>query len=90
MKTISYATLHFSVAFTVTWCLTGDAFIGGMVALIEPAINTVAYFFHEKFWARAQEKKRKANIEDFGLNNQTSAMCGRFKSNAPTGVNYIA
>lgn len=55
-KTISYATLHFSVAFSVTWLLTGDLLVGGLVALIEPTINTVAYFFHEKVWARIESK----------------------------------
>ncbi len=52
VKTISFAVIHFSVAFTVTYVLTGDAFIGGMMALIEPSINSVAYYFHEKVWLR--------------------------------------
>ncbi|VUD47569.1 hypothetical protein TDB9533_01053 [Thalassocella blandensis] len=59
IKTLSYASVHFSIAFTVTWILTGDAFIGGMVALIEPTINTIAYFFHERIWARVQTQKVK-------------------------------
>ncbi|WP_026971337.1 DUF2061 domain-containing protein [Aliagarivorans marinus] len=49
-KTISFAIMHFSVAFLVTWALTGDFVIGGLVALVEPAVNTVAFFFHEKAW----------------------------------------
>ncbi len=52
LKTASFAVVHFSVAFTVTYNLTGDAFIGGLMATIEPAINSVAYFFHEKVWLR--------------------------------------
>ncbi len=51
-KTASFAVIHFSVAFTVTYGLTGDAFIGGLMATIEPAINSIAYFFHEKVWLR--------------------------------------
>lgn len=50
-KTLSFAIMHFVVAFGVTWALTGSVVIGGSVALIEPAINTVAYYFHEKLWA---------------------------------------
>lgn len=42
VKTASFATIHFSVAFTVTYALTGDAFLGGLMATIEPAINSVA------------------------------------------------
>ncbi|NLS13588.1 DUF2061 domain-containing protein [Vibrio sp. SM6] len=52
IKTASFATVHFSVAFTVVYLLTGDAFIGGVMALIEPSVNTVAYYFHEKVWLR--------------------------------------
>jgi len=51
-KTASFAILHFCTAFTVAWAMTGSMLIGGAVALVEPAINTVVYFLHEKFWQR--------------------------------------
>ena len=51
-KTISFAAVHFSVAFSVGYLMTGSIAIGGAIALIEPLCNTVAYYFHEKFWAR--------------------------------------
>ena len=51
-KTLTFAVVHFFVAFTVTWLITGSFVLGGLVAMIEPAVNTVAYFFHEKAWAR--------------------------------------
>lgn len=54
LKTISFALMHFTVAFSVTYLLTGDLLIGGMIALVEPAVNTVAYFFHEKLWQQVQ------------------------------------
>lgn len=50
IKTMTFAILHFSVAFTVAYLLTGSALIGGLVALVEPAINTVVFYFHEKAW----------------------------------------
>lgn len=49
-KTFTFAVVHFFVAFTVAYALTGSIAIGGTIALIEPALNTVAYFFHEKAW----------------------------------------
>ncbi|MES2502950.1 MAG: DUF2061 domain-containing protein [Pseudomonadota bacterium] len=49
-KTISFAILHFSVAFTVGYLLTGSALVGGLLAVIEPACNTVVFYFHEKAW----------------------------------------
>ncbi|WP_198150229.1 DUF2061 domain-containing protein [Agarivorans gilvus] len=50
VKTASFAVIHFNVAFSVTYLLTGDAFIGGLMATVEPTINSFAYFFHEKVW----------------------------------------
>lgn len=49
-KTMSFAAVHFTVAFTLTYFMTGDIVIGGAIALIEPALNTVAFYFHEKVW----------------------------------------
>jgi uncharacterized membrane protein len=50
-KTFSFAAVHFCIAFGVVYLLTGDLLAGGLVALIEPCCNTVAYHFHEKLWA---------------------------------------
>jgi len=49
-KTATFAVVHFLVAFTVTYLLTGSWVLGGLIALVEPLCNTVAYFFHEKAW----------------------------------------
>lgn len=57
MKTVTFALTHFTVAFTVAYLLTGDILIGSLIAMVEPAINTVAYFFHEKLWARRQQRQ---------------------------------
>lgn len=51
-KTFSFALVHFVVAFSVGFALTGSVAIGGAMALVEPAVNTIAYFFHEKAWER--------------------------------------
>ena len=51
-KTISFAIVHFSVAFTVGYVMTGSILFGSAMALIEPAINTVAFYIHEKVWQR--------------------------------------
>lgn len=52
LKTGSFALLHFGVGFGVTYALTGSVSIAAGVALIEPAVNTVVFFFHERVWAR--------------------------------------
>ena len=51
-KTMTFAAVHFTVAFTVAYLMTGSVLVGGAIALVEPAINTVAYYFHEQVWNR--------------------------------------
>ena len=51
-KTITFGIVHVSVAFGVGWALTGSVLVGGALALVEPLVNTVAYFFHETLWQR--------------------------------------
>jgi uncharacterized membrane protein len=51
-KTLSFAALHFGVAFLVAYALTGSIAIAGGIALIEPLANTVAFYFHERAWRR--------------------------------------
>jgi uncharacterized membrane protein len=59
-KTLSFAAVHFSVAFTVGYLMSGSVLVGGAIALVEPAINTVAYHFHEKLWCRLAEARPQA------------------------------
>jgi len=51
-KTASFAVLHFAVAFSIGYLLTGSLRIASALALIEPLANTVAYFLHERAWSR--------------------------------------
>ncbi len=52
MKTLSFAVLHFGVAFTVAYALTGSVAVATSIGLIEPIANTVAFYFHERAWRR--------------------------------------
>lgn len=62
-KTISFAIVHFSVAFTVGYLLTGSILFGSLMALVEPAINTVAFYFHEKIWNHMQDTNKEVNTQ---------------------------
>lgn len=53
-KTMSFAIVHFTVAFSVGYLLSGSLLVGSAIALVEPAINTVAYYFHERVWELRQ------------------------------------
>jgi uncharacterized membrane protein len=56
-KTLSFAILHFAVAFTLGYLFTGSLLVGGALALIEPACNTVVFHFHEKVWKRIEARR---------------------------------
>ena len=64
-KTLSFAAVHFTVAFFVGYLMTGSVWVGGALALVEPACNTVAFHFHEKVWARIE--RRRAAVEGAAL-----------------------
>jgi uncharacterized membrane protein len=59
-KTFSFAAVHFSVAFMVGYLMTGSVWVGGALALVEPACNTVAFHFHEKIWKRVEARRQHA------------------------------
>lgn len=54
LKTLSFAALHFGVAFTVAYALTGSVAVATGIGLLEPLANTVAFFFHERLWRRTE------------------------------------
>ncbi|GAB2683355.1 DUF2061 domain-containing protein [Aliiglaciecola sp. 3_MG-2023] len=74
-KTITFACLHFTVAFTVAYLLTGSAVIGGAVALVEPAVNTVVFYFHERVWkkfeSQSANKINDSSEQAFSSNDMT-------------------
>ena len=63
-KTFSFACIHFTVAFTVGYLMTGSIAVGGALALVEPLCNTVAYYLHERGWAAHERRKAVAGEEE--------------------------
>jgi len=55
-KTITFAIVHFSIAFAVGYLMIGDVMVGGAIALVEPAVNTVGFHFHERLWRRFERR----------------------------------
>lgn len=54
VMTLTYLTVHLTVAFSIAYILTGSVEIAGAITLIEPCINAVAFFFHERAWRRGR------------------------------------
>ena len=51
-KTASYYVMHITVAAAVAYLVTGDVLTAITLSLLEPTVQAVAFFFHEKAWAR--------------------------------------
>ncbi|WP_373279772.1 DUF2061 domain-containing protein [Laribacter hongkongensis] len=64
LKTLTFAVVHFSVAFSVAYLLTGSLGIASLLAMVEPLCNTVAYFFHEKLWGHLGRRRMPAGLAD--------------------------
>lgn len=62
-KTFTFGVMHVSVAFLVTYLITGSMVLGGIIALVEPAVNTVFFYFHERIWNHFDNKKRVSSSE---------------------------
>lgn len=68
MKTISFAVVHFAVAFAIAYALTGSIAIATGIGLIEPFANSIAFFFHERVWRSIDAKNvDEAAIANFSL-----------------------
>lgn len=52
IKTLTYLSLHLTIGFSVAYVMTGSVALAGGIAVVEPCINAVAFFFHEKAWKR--------------------------------------
>ncbi|WP_313041921.1 DUF2061 domain-containing protein [Acinetobacter sp.] len=59
-KTLSYYIMHITVAMLVGYYVTGSIAMAITLSLLEPTVQAVAFFFHEKVW----EKKDKAVEEN--------------------------
>ena len=69
LKTLTFAVLHFGVAFTIAYALTGSVAIATGIGIIEPLANTVAFYFHERAW-------RRIDGDEPSRNNTPASCCG--------------
>ena len=60
LKTLTFLALHLIVGFSVAYLFTGSLALAGGIALVEPLVNAVVFFFHERAW---QRKERPALLD---------------------------
>lgn len=54
-KTASYYFTHITVAAAVAFAVTGDLLAAVTLSLLEPTVQAVVYFFHERIWSQKQQ-----------------------------------
>lgn len=54
-KTFSYYVMHITVAAAVAFMVTGNVWMALTLSMLEPSVQAVAFFFHERAWARKEQ-----------------------------------
>jgi uncharacterized membrane protein len=57
LKTLTYASMHLTVAVAVAYALTRDWRIALAVGIVEPLVQTVFFNLHERAWSRADKAR---------------------------------
>ena len=52
LKTATYSVMHVCVATLVAYALSGSLVVALGVGLIEPMVQTVFFYMHERVWER--------------------------------------
>ncbi|MBY0422749.1 MAG: DUF2061 domain-containing protein [Parvularculaceae bacterium] len=55
VKTLTYGVMHFCVAATVAYILTGSFAAALSIGIIEPFVQTFFYNMHERAWSRVAD-----------------------------------
>lgn len=62
-KTASYYVIHVVVAAMVAYAVTGDWAASLALSLLEPSVQAVAYFMHDKAWLRAPQMRWRTLVK---------------------------
>lgn len=74
LKTGSYYLIHICVAALVAYAITGNLLASLTLSLLEPTVQAVAFFFHEKAWERSLHRRQAAAMAA----GECSASAGRY------------
>jgi uncharacterized membrane protein len=57
-KTLSYYIMHITVAAIVAYMVTGNLLMSLTLSLLEPTVQAVAFFMHERVWMARDAAKQ--------------------------------
>ena len=69
-KTGSYYLTHIAVAITVAYAVTGDFASSLTLSLLEPSVQAVVYFVHERFWSSSRRDGDVLPQGELGIQGQ--------------------
>lgn len=72
-KTLSYGTMHMTIAILVAYALSGDWKVALAIGLIEPCVQTIAYFFHERVWHRIEKSHHESDPHNSVIDSTSPA-----------------
>lgn len=64
LKTSSYFVVHIAIAFFVSWFVSGSLAIALGISMIEPAIQMIGYYFHERIWNKTPKVPEHLSQEE--------------------------
>ena len=73
LKTLSYAVMHMTVSISIAYLLSGSWKIALAIGLVEPCVQTVCFFFHERAWHRFEKKQHRADHHDSVIDSVSPA-----------------
>jgi uncharacterized membrane protein len=73
LKTISYGVMHVFNAVLVAYALSRSWRVAFAIGTIEPCVQTVAFFFHERAWHKIETRKKKKDYHDSVIDSSSPA-----------------
>lgn len=65
-KTATFGIMHLLTSFTVTYTLTGNLTIAGVVTFVEPLVNTVMHYFFDRYWDHPRARALRQVMQHAG------------------------
>lgn len=65
--------MHMSIAIALAYIISGSWEVALAIGLVEPFVQTIAFFFHEKFWHKREHKKHQHDHHDSVIDSVSPA-----------------
>ncbi|MFA4993795.1 MAG: DUF2061 domain-containing protein [Bdellovibrionales bacterium] len=73
LKSLSYGVMHMTIAIAVAYLLSGSWRVALAIGMVEPCVQVVAFFFHERAWHRIENRKKKKDYHDSVIDSTSPA-----------------